>query len=88
MLFISITVECVLLDDPLFCCFLFVGWLCIWQLVALDIDSFKEEDVRSAKLQKHIRELSEQLYRNVRLCASNYNYIFSAVSVLYHTYCI
>uniref|UniRef100_A0A7N6AGN6 SET binding factor 2 n=1 Tax=Anabas testudineus TaxID=64144 RepID=A0A7N6AGN6_ANATE len=25
---------------------------------------FKEEDVRSAKLQKHIRELSEQLYRN------------------------
>uniref|UniRef100_A0A7N6AM96 SET binding factor 2 n=1 Tax=Anabas testudineus TaxID=64144 RepID=A0A7N6AM96_ANATE len=34
------------------------------ELVALDIDSFKEEDVRSAKLQKHIRELSEQLYRN------------------------
>lgn len=36
--------------------------------MALDIDSFKEEEVSPAKLQKHIRELSEQLYRNVRLC--------------------
>ncbi|KAG8001562.1 Myotubularin-related protein 13, partial [Nibea albiflora] len=34
------------------------------ELVALDIDSFKEEEVSPAKLQKHIRELSEQLYRN------------------------
>ncbi|XP_028999555.1 myotubularin-related protein 13 isoform X2 [Betta splendens] len=34
------------------------------ELVALDIDSFKEEDASPAKLQKHIRELSEQLYRN------------------------
>uniref|UniRef100_A0A671WLN4 SET binding factor 2 n=1 Tax=Sparus aurata TaxID=8175 RepID=A0A671WLN4_SPAAU len=34
------------------------------ELVALDIDSFKEEEVSPTKLQKHIRELSEQLYRN------------------------
>ncbi|XP_037545485.1 myotubularin-related protein 13 [Nematolebias whitei] len=34
------------------------------ELVAMDIDSFKEEEVNPAKLQKHIRELSEQLYRN------------------------
>ncbi|TKS70186.1 Myotubularin-related protein 13 SET-binding factor 2 [Collichthys lucidus] len=34
------------------------------ELVALDIDSFKEEEVSPVKLQKHIRELSEQLYRN------------------------
>ncbi|XP_061598974.1 myotubularin-related protein 13 isoform X2 [Cololabis saira] len=34
------------------------------ELVALDFDSFKEEEVCPAKLQKHIRELSEQLYRN------------------------
>uniref|UniRef100_A0A3Q3KJ03 SET binding factor 2 n=1 Tax=Monopterus albus TaxID=43700 RepID=A0A3Q3KJ03_MONAL len=34
------------------------------ELVALDIDSFKEEEISPAKLQKHIRELSEQLYRN------------------------
>uniref|UniRef100_A0A669CTB1 SET binding factor 2 n=1 Tax=Oreochromis niloticus TaxID=8128 RepID=A0A669CTB1_ORENI len=34
------------------------------ELVALDFDSFKEEEVNPAKLQKHIRELSEQLYRN------------------------
>lgn len=45
--------------------------------MALDIDSFKEEEVTPAKLQKHIRELSEQLYRNVRLHANNYNYISS-----------
>ena len=37
--------------------------------MALDIDSFKEEEVSPAKLQKHIRELSEQLYRNVSLYA-------------------
>uniref|UniRef100_A0A665UNV7 SET binding factor 2 n=1 Tax=Echeneis naucrates TaxID=173247 RepID=A0A665UNV7_ECHNA len=34
------------------------------ELVALDIDSFKEEEVNPAMLQKRIRELSEQLYRN------------------------
>ncbi|KAF7212011.1 transcript variant X1 [Nothobranchius furzeri] len=34
------------------------------ELVALDCDSFKEEEVNPSKLQKHIRELSEQLYRN------------------------
>ncbi|XP_068197560.1 myotubularin-related protein 13 isoform X2 [Antennarius striatus] len=34
------------------------------ELVALDVDSFKEEELIPAKLQKHIRELSEQLYRN------------------------
>uniref|UniRef100_A0A3B4T3C3 SET binding factor 2 n=1 Tax=Seriola dumerili TaxID=41447 RepID=A0A3B4T3C3_SERDU len=34
------------------------------ELVALDIDSFKEEEVGPVMLQKHIRELSEQLYRN------------------------
>lgn len=41
----------------------------LFQLVALDIDGFKEEEVNPAKLQKHIRELSEQLYRNVRKTA-------------------
>ncbi|CAG5856281.1 unnamed protein product [Menidia menidia] len=34
------------------------------ELVALDSDSFKEEELCTAKLQKHIRELSEQMYRN------------------------
>uniref|UniRef100_A0A8D0ALG5 SET binding factor 2 n=1 Tax=Sander lucioperca TaxID=283035 RepID=A0A8D0ALG5_SANLU len=34
------------------------------ELVALDTDSFKEEEVSPAKLQKHIRVFSEQLYRN------------------------
>uniref|UniRef100_A0A4W6E3P7 SET binding factor 2 n=1 Tax=Lates calcarifer TaxID=8187 RepID=A0A4W6E3P7_LATCA len=34
------------------------------ELVALDVDIFKEEEVNPAKLQKHIRDLSEQLYRN------------------------
>uniref|UniRef100_A0A672IKS0 SET binding factor 2 n=1 Tax=Salarias fasciatus TaxID=181472 RepID=A0A672IKS0_SALFA len=34
------------------------------ELVALDFESFKEEELNPAKLQKHIRELSEQLYRN------------------------
>uniref|UniRef100_A0A8D3CS51 SET binding factor 2 n=1 Tax=Scophthalmus maximus TaxID=52904 RepID=A0A8D3CS51_SCOMX len=34
------------------------------ELVALNIESFKEEEVSPAKLQKHVRELSEQLYRN------------------------
>ncbi|XP_075878493.1 myotubularin-related protein 13 isoform X2 [Nelusetta ayraudi] len=34
------------------------------ELVALDVDSFKEEEMIPAKLQKRIRELSEQLYRN------------------------
>ncbi|XP_053269965.1 myotubularin-related protein 13 isoform X2 [Pleuronectes platessa] len=34
------------------------------ELVALDTDSFKEEEVGPNKMQKHIRELSEQLYRN------------------------
>uniref|UniRef100_A0A3B4YYY9 SET binding factor 2 n=1 Tax=Seriola lalandi dorsalis TaxID=1841481 RepID=A0A3B4YYY9_SERLL len=34
------------------------------ELVALDIDSFKEEEVGPVMLQKHIRELSEQLFRN------------------------
>uniref|UniRef100_A0A8C7Y641 SET binding factor 2 n=1 Tax=Oryzias sinensis TaxID=183150 RepID=A0A8C7Y641_9TELE len=33
-------------------------------LVALDFNSFKEEEVKPAKLQKHIRELSEQMYKN------------------------
>lgn len=86
MCFISKTFEC----DPLSCCFssLFVCWLCVWQLVALDIGSFKEEDLSAVKLQKHIRELSDQLYRNVSLRARNHSYISSAVSVLYQTYCI
>uniref|UniRef100_A0A673CTB2 SET binding factor 2 n=1 Tax=Sphaeramia orbicularis TaxID=375764 RepID=A0A673CTB2_9TELE len=34
------------------------------ELVALDIDTFKEEEINPARLQKHIRELSEQLYKN------------------------
>uniref|UniRef100_A0A8C3G0V8 SET binding factor 2 n=1 Tax=Cyclopterus lumpus TaxID=8103 RepID=A0A8C3G0V8_CYCLU len=34
------------------------------ELVALDTDSFKEEEVSPANLQKHIRSFSEQLYRN------------------------
>ncbi|XP_011608544.1 myotubularin-related protein 13 isoform X1 [Takifugu rubripes] len=34
------------------------------ELVALDVDNFKEEEESPAKLQKRIRELSEQLYRN------------------------
>ncbi|XP_067352560.1 myotubularin-related protein 13 isoform X2 [Channa argus] len=34
------------------------------ELVALDIDDFKDEQNSLAKLQKHIRELSEQLHRN------------------------
>ncbi|KAM7424179.1 hypothetical protein PAMA_000494 [Pampus argenteus] len=34
------------------------------ELVALDVDSVKKEEISPAKLQKHIRELSEQLYRN------------------------
>ncbi|XP_024150980.1 myotubularin-related protein 13 isoform X2 [Oryzias melastigma] len=33
-------------------------------LVALDFDSFREEEVNPSKLQKHIRELSEQMYKN------------------------
>lgn len=35
--------------------------------MALDVDSFKEEEDCPAKLHKRIRELSEQLYRNVSL---------------------
>ncbi|XP_028332443.1 myotubularin-related protein 13 isoform X2 [Gouania willdenowi] len=34
------------------------------ELVALDFDDFKEEELNPAKLRKQIRELSEQLYRN------------------------
>uniref|UniRef100_A0AAQ4S4U5 SET binding factor 2 n=1 Tax=Gasterosteus aculeatus aculeatus TaxID=481459 RepID=A0AAQ4S4U5_GASAC len=34
------------------------------KLVALDTDIFKEEEASPAKLQKHIRAFSEQLYRN------------------------
>uniref|UniRef100_H3CIT0 SET binding factor 2 n=1 Tax=Tetraodon nigroviridis TaxID=99883 RepID=H3CIT0_TETNG len=34
------------------------------ELVALDVDSFKEEEESPVKMQKRIRELSEQLYRN------------------------
>ncbi|XP_053720705.1 myotubularin-related protein 13 isoform X1 [Synchiropus splendidus] len=34
------------------------------ELVALDIESFREEDVNTAKLLKRIRNISEQLYRN------------------------
>ncbi|XP_062869601.1 myotubularin-related protein 13 isoform X1 [Trichomycterus rosablanca] len=34
------------------------------ELVALDMARFKEEDENPAKLQKHVKELSEQLYRN------------------------
>ncbi|XP_078138874.1 myotubularin-related protein 13 isoform X2 [Centroberyx gerrardi] len=34
------------------------------ELVAFDTESFKEEEVNPAKLQKHMRELSEQLYKN------------------------
>lgn len=35
--------------------------------MALDVDGFKEEEDSPAKLHKCIRELSEQLYRNVSL---------------------
>lgn len=52
--------------------------------MALDTDSFKEEEVSSAKLKKHIRELSEQLYKNVRLQADNHNYISSVALLFYH----
>ncbi|TTK78894.1 Myotubularin-related protein 13 [Bagarius yarrelli] len=34
------------------------------ELVACDMARFKEEDKNPVKLQKHLRELSEQLYRN------------------------
>uniref|UniRef100_A0A3B3ZCJ3 Uncharacterized protein n=1 Tax=Periophthalmus magnuspinnatus TaxID=409849 RepID=A0A3B3ZCJ3_9GOBI len=34
------------------------------ELVALDIENFKEEGISPAKLQKRIRELSEQFYKN------------------------
>ncbi|XP_065117576.1 myotubularin-related protein 13 isoform X2 [Paramisgurnus dabryanus] len=34
------------------------------ELVALDVESFKEEDENLGKLQKRLRELSEQLYKN------------------------
>ncbi|XP_061884675.1 myotubularin-related protein 13 isoform X1 [Entelurus aequoreus] len=34
------------------------------ELVALDIEQFREEQLNPAKLQKRIRELSEQLHRN------------------------
>uniref|UniRef100_A0A3Q2P2E7 SET binding factor 2 n=1 Tax=Fundulus heteroclitus TaxID=8078 RepID=A0A3Q2P2E7_FUNHE len=34
------------------------------ELVALDFESFKEEEANPSKLQKRIRELSEQLFRN------------------------
>ncbi|XP_046897226.1 LOW QUALITY PROTEIN: myotubularin-related protein 13 [Hypomesus transpacificus] len=34
------------------------------ELVAFDMERFKEEEANPAKLQKHMRELSEQLYRN------------------------
>lgn len=50
--------------------------------MALDTDTFKEEEVNPAKLQKHVRELSEQLYRNVRLYAAYY--ISSVLLVLYY----
>lgn len=40
--------------------------VCVYlQLVAFDMERFKEEEANPAKLQKHMRELSEQLYRNV-----------------------
>ncbi|KAK1798181.1 hypothetical protein P4O66_000499 [Electrophorus voltai] len=35
------------------------------ELVALDVEHFKEEEENQAKMQKYIRELSDQLYRNV-----------------------
>lgn len=35
--------------------------------MALDVDNFKEEQDSPAQLQKRIRDLSEQLYRNVSL---------------------
>uniref|UniRef100_A0A4W4G1G0 SET binding factor 2 n=1 Tax=Electrophorus electricus TaxID=8005 RepID=A0A4W4G1G0_ELEEL len=34
------------------------------ELVALDVEHFKEEEENQAKMQKYIRELSDQLYRN------------------------
>ncbi|XP_030621605.1 myotubularin-related protein 13 [Chanos chanos] len=34
------------------------------ELVAFDVDHFKGEEENPAKLQKHIRDLSEQLYKN------------------------
>ncbi|KAL6468968.1 hypothetical protein MHYP_G00224920 [Metynnis hypsauchen] len=34
------------------------------ELVAFDVERFKEEEENPTKLQKHMRELSEQLYRN------------------------
>ncbi|XP_066503261.1 myotubularin-related protein 13 isoform X2 [Hoplias malabaricus] len=34
------------------------------ELVAFDVERFKEEEENTIKLQKHMKELSEQLYRN------------------------
>ncbi|KAG5849165.1 hypothetical protein ANANG_G00107090 [Anguilla anguilla] len=34
------------------------------ELVAFDVERFKEEEENPAKLQKHIREIAEQLYKN------------------------
>lgn len=47
-----------------------LSFCCAFQLVALDVQSFKEEEANPVMLQKRIRELSEQLFRNVRLHAN------------------
>lgn len=43
----------------------------LFQLVALEIEKFKEEEISPAKLQKRIRKLSDQLYRNVTFIFSS-----------------
>lgn len=52
--------------------------------MALDVDNFKEEEENPAKLQKRIRELSEQLYRNVSPRTDG-RCISSAVLKFYYT---
>lgn len=73
------------LDDPAPLIVNIIVLLCVLQLVALDTDSFKEEEVSPANLQKHIRSFSDQLYRNVRRHAN----ISSCISiVVFVFYCI
>uniref|UniRef100_A0A8C5AKR1 SET binding factor 2 n=1 Tax=Gadus morhua TaxID=8049 RepID=A0A8C5AKR1_GADMO len=40
------------------------------ELVAFDVDRIREEDADPVKLQKHMRDLSEQLYKNVSVLKS------------------
>uniref|UniRef100_A0A8C5BW79 SET binding factor 2 n=1 Tax=Gadus morhua TaxID=8049 RepID=A0A8C5BW79_GADMO len=40
------------------------------ELVAFDVDRIREEDADPVKLQKHMRDLSEQLYKNVSVLSN------------------